>query len=109
VGGVIVQVVYRPKPGQREALLALVERHGPTLRSLGLATDHPILTFSERGGEAIVELFEWASEEAGRRAHDTPEVAEMWSALAAVSDFAPLATIEGAHKPFCHFDPIAVR
>lgn len=42
--GSIVVCGYRPKPGQPEALRALVREHVASLRSIGLVTDRVPIT-----------------------------------------------------------------
>jgi len=61
----------------------LLDRHWPTLRRLGLATDTPEQLFvSDADGQpTIVSIFGWANAEAVDQAHHHPEVAEIWEAM----------------------------
>lgn len=97
----VVFAIYRPKPGQDEALLGLLRRHLPTLRRLGLATERPALLLGSK--DASIEVFEWASSEASAQAHTTPEVAEIWRAIEGVAEFPPLDELEESKQRFPHF------
>ena len=61
---------YRVRSGQEQAFEALLERHWPALRRLGLATDEPSRVY--RGADAagrplFWEIFDWKSEDAAGR------------------------------------------
>lgn len=76
--------LYRVKPGQEDAFLRLLERHWPTLRDLGLATDDPPQHYrgAEQSGEPLfVEIFQWASTDAAGVAHEHPEVMAIWEPM----------------------------
>ena len=100
--GFVVISAYQPKPGKEAALLELLQDHVPTLRMLGLASGFPRSLMTAANG-AVVEIFEWDSEDASRRAHDHPEVQKIWEAIGAVADFVPLSSLPEAQKPFSHF------
>ena len=102
----IVFAAYRPKPGKGEALLALVRRHQPALRAAGLVTDRPVVVVRAEDG-TLIEVFEWTSAEAARRAHDLPEVRAIWGPMEEVAEFATLASLAEAQHPFPHFTPVA--
>jgi hypothetical protein len=81
-------VIYRPKPGHHDALLAILEQHGPTLRKTGLITDAPVQLYQatdlRRHGEPepyFIERFEWRDEQASDLAHQTPEVMSVWETM----------------------------
>lgn len=95
--------VYKPKPGQDAAVLALIQRHVPTLRQEGLATDHPVLLMKAADG-SLVEIASWKSEDAARSAHANPRVMELWGAFAACCDFQPLRNLAETQKEFAHFE-----
>ncbi len=59
--GRVAIACYKPKPGQEEALRALVAEHVTTLRSIGLATDRSPITMQAKDG-TIIEVFEWAKD-----------------------------------------------
>ena len=106
----VVFAVYRPHPGKGRELEALVAQHVPTLRQLELVTDRaPIVVRAEDG--TVVEVFEWRSNAAARRAHELPAVARIWEAMELVADFATLGSLAEAKHTFPHFDPVesAVR
>jgi hypothetical protein len=75
----IVIVAYRPKPGQAEALVKL----------------------------AAGQVFEWADSGIAK-AHQTPEVQEMWARYAAACDYIPLRELPEAAEMFAEFKPVNV-
>lgn len=103
----IVFALYRPHAGQDEALRRLIARHIPALRRLELVTDRPSILARASDG-TYVEIFEWVSEAAARTAHDHPDIAEIWDAMELIADFAALASLAEAQRPFTHFEPVAL-
>ena len=97
-GPVKMLVTYRPKAGKAEELLALVQKHWPTLRSLGLSTEEPAIVYratNKRSGKVfIVEIFSWIDDEASARARTTPEVMALWDPMGPIMDGMELAAIE---------------
>lgn len=104
--GRVVIACYRPKPGRRDVLRALVRTHVPTLRSVGLATDRVPITMEAQDG-TILEVFEWTSAEAIRSAHDHPVVAQLWEEFGAVCDYVPVGQVPEAAQMFAEFTPVA--
>jgi hypothetical protein len=68
-----------------DAFRKLLERHWPTLRELGLATETPPLYYlgdtTDEGGVPIVEILEWSSENAAAQAHVHPAVSTIWEQM----------------------------
>lgn len=102
--GRIVIAVYRPKPGQADALAAVVRDRLPLLRRLGLATDRASIVMRAADG-TLLEVSEWASEEAVQAAHRHPEVLALWDRFAAVCDLVRPVDVPELHQMFPHFDP----
>lgn len=102
--GEVVIAVYRPKPGQEDALRLLVDEHVPLLRKLDLVTDRPVMRLRSR--DAFLEIFEWRSKEAAGAAHDAPEVADLWKRMEEVATFPALGELEEAKTRFPHFRPV---
>jgi hypothetical protein len=103
--GRIVIAVYRPKPGQTDALSALLRDHVPFLRRLGLATARtPVLMRAADG--TFLEVFEWASPAAIEQAHSHPEVLALWDRFAAVCDYDAVANVPECQQPFGEFEPV---
>jgi hypothetical protein len=78
---------YRVKQGSLEPFKALLEKHWPTLRELGLATEREPLFYvgdDEGKGPHVVEIFEWSDEEAPGLAHASPEVMAVWEPMGAL-------------------------
>ena len=103
--GVFVIAAYRPHPGKEADLLQLVREHLPILRGEGLATERPPLVLRAADG-TLLEVFEWASNEAVERAHASPAVQKLWERFGAVSDYAKLADLREAGEMFAHFEPV---
>jgi hypothetical protein len=99
----LVIAAYRPKPGKERELLALVKEHLPILRGQGLASERPSLVLRAQDG-TLLEIFEWASEEATQRAHHDPVVGKMWERFGAVCDYVNLGQLAEAAQPFPHFE-----
>jgi hypothetical protein len=75
---------YRVKPGKEDEFSALLRRHWPALRELGLAEDRPSLTFrgtDESGGAVFTEVLRWKDAEAPQRAHELPAVMAIWEPM----------------------------
>jgi len=106
--GRIVISCYRPKPGQQDALQALMRTHVKTLRSLGLVTDRAPITMQAKDG-TFVEVFEWASSEAIQAAHTNPAVLKMWEAYGKACDYIPVAQVPEGAQMFSEFAPIEVE
>ena len=49
-----------------------------------------------------------ASETAARRAHDHPEIAEIWDGMEQIAHFTTLASLAEAQRAFTHFEPVAL-
>jgi quinol monooxygenase YgiN len=105
--GSFVIASYRPKKGKEAELLEVLKEHVPILRKLGLATDKTVHIMKAKDG-AIVEVFEWESEDAISRAHSHPVVLEMWKRFEACCDYIPLAEIEETRDMFAGFKPVNV-
>ena len=101
--GRFVIVAYKPKPGQRDALAAAVEKHLRVLSAENLATDKTPYVMQAADG-TVVEVFEWRSAEAISAAHKNPAVQALWGEFAAVCDYVPLASLAEAQQMFAEFD-----
>ena len=81
---------YRLRPGAEAEFTDLLRRHWPTLRELELATDTPQRCYVGREreveGTVMIEIFEWASLDAARRAHVHPKVSEIWERMGALCE-----------------------
>jgi hypothetical protein len=102
--GEMVIAAYKPKPGREAGLLALTRAHVPYLRSLGLVTDRPALAMQARDG-TILEVFEWR-DGAAARAHEMPEIHDLWAKYADVCDYTKLQALPEAQNLFAMFTPI---
>lgn len=100
--GLISIVAYRAKPGQEVELQRELEGRLPLLRRLGLATQRPEILMRSRSG-ALVQVSEWASQEAIDTAHKTPEVLAMWERFGACCEFGPLSALPECGEMFATF------
>ena len=105
--GRIVIAAYRPKPDHREALIALIERHWRLLREQGLVSERPRHAMLAADG-TVIEVFEWRSAEAVRRAHADPAVLALWSEFDTACEFLPIAAVPEARRPFSEFESLPV-
>jgi|SRR3569833_1001669 len=101
-GTVLAIATYRPKPGNEEAFMELVEKHLPALRSLGLATDKESYLAKGKDG-TIIEVFEWTSINAIRAAHQHPAISVIWEKMIMIGEFPPLATLDETQRAFPGF------
>jgi hypothetical protein len=104
--GSISVACYRPKPGQEEALLALVRDHLPPLRSEGLVTDRASIVMRTESGTKV-EIFEWVSAEAIAEAHSNPVVLDLWKRFEAVCTYEIPASLSEFQNMFAHFGPVS--
>ena len=103
----VVFALYRPHPGKDAELRRLIAQHLPVLRRLELATERPAILVRAKDG-TYIEVFEWRTEESAKLAHEHPEVARVWEAMAEIADFPALDGLEEAKQRFSHFEPIAL-
>jgi hypothetical protein len=102
--GEIVIVAYRPKPGRRADLAALIGSHVPDLRAWGLATDLPSTVMTAKDG-TVVEVFEW-HDGAVAKAHEDPRVLTMWGRFGEVCDIVSLRDVAETGELFATFSPL---
>jgi hypothetical protein len=84
-----VVCIYRVRSGSEDKFAKLLERHWPTLRELGLATEQRPQHY--RGAEQdaspiFIEIFAWKSESAQQRAHEHPEVMAIWEPMGELTE-----------------------
>jgi len=103
--GCVVVCCYRPRAGRQAELLELLKDHVPTLRMLGFASGHPRTLMTAADG-TVVEIFQWDSDEAARKAQEHPEVREIWERIGALAEFVPIGSVAEASRPFSPFTSI---
>jgi len=91
-------VIYRPKKGKAAELAALVKKHEPALRSVGLVTSDPFRVWKahdkRQNSDCFVELMTWRDEEASGLAHQTPEVIAVWETMGPVLEDMSILQLE---------------
>ena len=94
-------VVYRPKPDHADALFAILQKHGPTLQSMGLITDEAVRLYratdlrqNATADAYFVEIFQWKDEQASDLAHQMPEVMAVWETMGPHMQDMTLTTLE---------------
>lgn len=103
--GQISMAAFMPKAGQESELLKVIADRLPLLRRLGMATDRePILMRSKDG--VVIQVSEWVDDEAIRKAHETPEVLELWKRFDACSTYVKLDSLAESHDDFATFDAV---
>ncbi|MCB1216310.1 hypothetical protein KDL44_02895 [bacterium] len=105
--GIVVVCTFRVKEGADAQFEELLARHWPTLNELGLVTARPTQLFKgdeKGGGRVFIEVFEWLSEDASRRAHELQEVMAIWEPMGA------LVEMRGTKPPmdFIHVNDLAL-
>ncbi|MGH9322794.1 MAG: hypothetical protein ACRD21_16215 [Vicinamibacteria bacterium] len=81
--------IYRVKAGRETEFESLLEKHWPTLRSVGLASEKPARWYrgdGKDGKRRFVELFEWRDGQASDIAHQSPEVMSVWEPMGALAE-----------------------
>ncbi len=95
---VLTHVTYRPKKGKEEQLFALVKKHWPVLKGLGLSTNEPAQVYratdKRSGAVYFIEIFSWRDGKASDIAHQTPEVMAVWETMGPVLEGLELAALE---------------
>jgi hypothetical protein len=93
-------VTYVPKQGKEAELLALVKRHEPALRKIGLVTAEPFKVWKafdiRKGRVAFIEYFQWKDGNASDTAHQTPEVMAVWEPMGPVLEELTICEVEPA-------------
>jgi hypothetical protein len=103
--GMLVICSYKPRLGREDEARRLMAAHVPTLRKHGLVTERPVVQGIGKDG-ALVEIFEWDSQEKSISAPSIPEIGALWKAMAEVMEFVPLASLREAQREFAHFTPL---
>jgi hypothetical protein len=95
---VINIVTYVPKQGKEAELLALVKKHEPALRKVGLVTSEPFKVWKaldiRKQRVAFVEQFQWKDGAASDIAHQTPEVMAVWEPMGPVLEELTIFEVE---------------
>ena len=93
-------VTYVPKPGKEAELLALVKKHEPALRQVGLVTDEPFRVWKafdiRKKRTHFIEYFVWKDGRASDVAHQTPEVMAVWEPMGPVLEELTICQVEPA-------------
>lgn len=103
--GSISVACYKPKSGCDGALLQLVRDHLLPLRAEGLVTDRASAIMRAQDG-TIIEIFEWASQEAIAGAHGNPVVLELWKRFEALCSYEVPCSVTEFRTMFAHFEPV---
>jgi hypothetical protein len=91
--------IYRVKEGREDDFRALLEKHWPTLRSAGLASEEPARWFrgaAKDGKTRFIELFEWKDDKAADTAHHSPEVMSLWEPMGELAEGMEFIALETA-------------
>lgn len=97
--------LYRPLEGKQQELLEIIETHTPLLAQKGLLTEFkPILLCSGNG--TYIELFEWKSQEAKEKAHQSNDVRALWERMMKIVEMKELSSISEANQIFPNFKRI---
>ena len=105
--GKIVIAAFKPKPGKGDELKQVIADRLPLLRDLGLATDRINITMRAQDG-TIIDVSEWTDDDAIARAHETPEVLELWQRFDECSQYVKLESLDEIHQEFATFDGVTL-
>ena len=103
--GRIVIAAFRPKPGREAELMSVIADRLPLLRRLGLATERDNVTMRSADG-VVIDVSEWTDEESIARAHETPEVHDLWRRFEECSEYVKLDSLPEIHEEFATFDAL---
>lgn len=104
-GELKVLCIYRVKKGEEAAFRRLLEKHWPTLRGVGLATDTPaeVLWCHDKGGQSFfAETFSWKDQSSPEVAHKVPEVMAVWEPMGALCNGMEFMETEPVPMPFAN-------
>ena len=103
--GLISFAAFRPKPGREQELLTVIDERVALMRSLGLVTERPVVNM-RAGDGTIIQVSEWASQEAIDRAHETPEVLALWRRYEECADHVMPGSLPDLADPFPCFETL---
>lgn len=103
--GRVAIVAYKPMPGKETALRTLIKKYVPSLKEAGLVTDKESFILETKDG-TIIEVFEWKSEQAMKKAHTNVQVQKMWREYAEVCTYTPLNRLPETASLFAEFTPL---
>jgi hypothetical protein len=93
-------VTYVPRKGKEAELLALVRKHEPALRKVGLVTAEPFKVWKafdiRKERVAFIEYFQWKDGRASDVAHETPEVMAVWEPMGPVLEELTICEVDPA-------------
>jgi hypothetical protein len=91
-------VTYVAKPGKEAELLALIKKHEPALRAVGLVTAEPFRLLKaldiRKNRTSFVEFFQWKDGKSSDLAHQTPEVMAVWEPMGPVLEELTICEVE---------------
>jgi hypothetical protein len=91
-------VIYRPIAGKEAEMEALVRKHYPTLRKVGLATEKPARVWRAHNIRTdrvvIMEWFEWKDGKSSDIAHQTAEVMAIWEPMGPIMEGLEIHQVE---------------
>ena len=91
-------VTYVPKKGKEAEMLALVKKHEPALRKVGLVTAEPFRVWKaydiRKQREQYIEYFVWKDGGASDIAHQTPEVMAIWEPMGPILEELTICEVE---------------
>jgi len=82
-----VLCIYRVKDGKEGEFRPLLEKHWPTLSSIGLVTSEPARWYATQDKnkcKCFIEIFDWKDGKAPQTAHELPEVMSVWEPMGAL-------------------------
>jgi quinol monooxygenase YgiN len=105
MSSLVFMALYRPKPGKADELKEVLKLHIPILREEELITSRELLTLQAEDG-TIIEIAEWQSTEAIKKAHQSANVMAVWDKIGSLAELTSLSTLAEANERFPNFKPL---
>lgn len=103
--GQIVIAAFKPKAGKEDELKQVIADRLPLLRQLGLAADRVNITMRSKNG-TIIDVSEWVDDDAIKRAHETPEILDLWKRFDECSEYVKLESLDEINMEFACFESV---
>ena len=99
-------IVFKPRKGKAEELIAFLKRSFVILQSLKVASEKPQILASSVDG-SIMQIFEFSTDDKPESAAIYPEVRELWKEAEKLSEFLKPSSLKEFQEVFPSFDIIS--
>lgn len=102
----LIFIVFKPKKGKTEELIAFLKRNFAVLQNLKVASEKPQILASSVDGH-IMQIFEYSTLDKPEHSAEYPEVRELWMEAEKLSEFLKPSTVREFQEVFPSFDIIS--